>query len=183
MFDAIVFAVIVLGFEPRCALERDTGTQDRLQKIFDLIRSCRFGIHDLSFMAIDMNIELPRYNMVFELGIFLGCTEYGGNAQSAKSCLILDRDRYRYRKSLSDLSGRDIQSHDGSPATAIDAVRNFLATESNDKLLPGGTIVAAEFAEFVAELPVLCSRLKWTVANLQFNDYCAAVKLWQKTRT
>src|ERR1039457_427072 len=37
LFDAIVFAVMALGFEPRCALERDTGTQERLKKIIEII--------------------------------------------------------------------------------------------------------------------------------------------------
>jgi hypothetical protein len=47
LFDAIVFAVMALGFEPRCALERDTGTEERLKKIVEIIHSCRLGIHDL----------------------------------------------------------------------------------------------------------------------------------------
>ena len=89
VFDAIVFAVMALGFEPRCALERDTGTQDRLKKIVEIIHSCQFGIHDLSFMRIDRSTKLPRYNMAFELGLFLGCCEFGGEGHKGKSCLIL----------------------------------------------------------------------------------------------
>jgi hypothetical protein len=59
-FDAIVFAVCALGFEPRCALERDDGTQERLTKILQLIEHCQFGIHDLSYMKIDPGTRLPR---------------------------------------------------------------------------------------------------------------------------
>jgi hypothetical protein len=33
IFDAVVFAVCLLGFEPHCALEEDTGTEERLAKI------------------------------------------------------------------------------------------------------------------------------------------------------
>jgi hypothetical protein len=69
MFDAIVFTVITLGFDVRCALERDTGTEERLGKIARAIGECRFGIHDISFMRIDRKTKLPRYNMS-NLGFF-----------------------------------------------------------------------------------------------------------------
>lgn len=178
IFDAIVFAVIALGFEPRCALERDTGTQERLRKIVEIIHSCQFGIHDLSFMRIDRSTKLPRYNMAFELGLFLGCCEFGGKGHEGKSCLILDRERWRYRKSLSDLSGRDIQGHRNDPKQAITSVRNWLATES--KLLgpPGGSFIVRQYLRFRKQLPNLCRRAKLRVAELSFKDYCDLVAAW-----
>jgi len=63
LFHAIIFAVMTLGFKPRCALERDSGTKERLKKILEIIHSCQFGIHDLSFMRVDPGTKLPRYNM------------------------------------------------------------------------------------------------------------------------
>lgn len=84
LFDAIVFAVIYLGFEARCALERDTGTQERLKKVLEIIGSCQFGIHDLSFMRVDPATKLARHNMAFELGLFLGCCEFGGTAHAVR---------------------------------------------------------------------------------------------------
>jgi len=59
MFDAIVFAVIALNFDARSALERDTGTEERLRKIVRMIGESRFGIHDLSFMRVDRKTRLP----------------------------------------------------------------------------------------------------------------------------
>jgi hypothetical protein len=50
IFDAIVFAVCHLGFEPRCALDQDSGTEERLTKILLLIDRCQDGIHDLSYI-------------------------------------------------------------------------------------------------------------------------------------
>jgi hypothetical protein len=178
LFDAIVFAVMALGFEPRCALERDTGTQERLKKIIEIIHSCRFGIHDLSFMRVDRWTKLPRYNMAFELGLFLGCSEFGGQGQAGKSCLILDRERWRYRKSLSDLSGRDIQGHGGNPEHAIVAVRNWLATESQLADRPGGSFIIRQYKRFRKELPNLCRRARLRVSELSFKDYCALVAVW-----
>jgi hypothetical protein len=98
VFDAIVFAVCALGFEPRCALDQDNGIEERLAKILRLIKNCQFGIHDLSYMKVDPGTKLPRHNMPFELGLFMGF-EFAGPQQPKKSCLILDRQRWRYRKS------------------------------------------------------------------------------------
>ena len=53
IFDAIVFSVCALGFEPRCALDQDSGTEERLTKILNLIECSPFCIHDLSYMKID----------------------------------------------------------------------------------------------------------------------------------
>lgn len=178
LFDAIVFAVMALGFEPRCALERDTGTQERLKKIVEIIHSCQFGIHDLSFMRIDRSTKLPRYNMAFELGLFLGCCEFGGKGHKGKSCLILDRERWRYRKSLSDLSGRDIQGHKNDPKHAITAVRNWLATESQHSDIPGGSFIIRQYRRFRRELPNLCRSARLQVNELSFRDYCGLVGSW-----
>jgi hypothetical protein len=178
LFDAIVFAVMALGFEPRCALERDTGTQERLKKIVEIIHSCQFGIHDLSFMRVDRWTKLPRYNMAFELGLFLGCCEFGGKGHAGKSCLILDRERWRYRKSLSDLSGRDIQGHNGDPKQAVIAVRNWLATESQLSDPPGGSFISRQYRRFRKELPSLCRSTKLRISELSFKDYCGLATAW-----
>lgn len=72
IFDAIIFAIFDLGFAPRCALEIDDASEYRLEKIFDPIECSRYGIHDISSVAIDENTGLPRFNMPLELGLFLG---------------------------------------------------------------------------------------------------------------
>ncbi len=169
---------MALGFEARCALERETGTEERLKKITQIIRDCEFGIHDLSFMRVDPGTRLPRYNMALELGLFLGCCEFGGKRQAGKSCLILDRDRWRYRKSVSDLSGRDIQAHQGDPKQAIIAVRNWLVTQSDPSDRPGGRFIVKQYERFRKQLPGLCRRAKCQVSELAFGDYCNLVAAW-----
>jgi hypothetical protein len=172
-----VFAVLALGFDVQSALGRDTGTEERLSKILRMIGNCQFGIHDLSFMRIDRKTRLPRYNMVFELGLFLGCCEYGSSQQAGKSCLILDRERWRYRKSISDLSGRDIRAHEGKPLKAIPIVRDWLATESKPEL-PGGQFVVEQYRRFQRQLPRLCQKVRRQVITLTFSDYCEMVREW-----
>lgn len=110
-FDALVFGVHHCGLIARCAREVDDGAQVRVDKLYTLVRDCRFGIHDLSRTTLDGRYRLPRFNMPLELGIFLGARRYGGRSQSRKVCLILDRDPYRYQVFCSDIAGQDIRAH------------------------------------------------------------------------
>lgn len=119
LFDAILFTLLDLGFEPRCALEADDGAEVRLVKIERIIEQCRYGIHDLSAVELDAVTGLPRFNMPLELGLFLGCRRFGGNRHTGKSALILDGQPYRYRAFLSDISGQDIHAHGQDPHRAV----------------------------------------------------------------
>jgi hypothetical protein len=63
--------------------------------------------------------------MPFVLGLFLAAKAFGSNEQKDKIALIFDSKRYRYCESLSDISGLDIGTHDGTPDRAIHEVRNW----------------------------------------------------------
>ena len=95
LFEAMVFAVHDCGFRPRCALEASDGGHVRVQKIAAIIRECRLGIHDISRTELDRKSRLPRFNMPFELGVFLGAKWFGDDSQRRKNTLVLDRAKYR----------------------------------------------------------------------------------------
>ena len=110
MFRALTFAVFECGLRPRCAQEVYDAGEVRIEKICRIIQDCRWGIHDIS--RTDANAHgLPRFNMPLELGLFLGARRFGDGPQRRKSCLILDRDKYRYQEFMSDISGQDIAAH------------------------------------------------------------------------
>lgn len=90
LFRALVFAVHDCGFNARCALEADNSADVRVEKLYRIIRECRFGIHDISRTSLDRVSKLPRFNMPLELGLFLGAKAYGGPTQRSKSCLVLE---------------------------------------------------------------------------------------------
>jgi len=71
-FNATVFTVIRSGFNPRCARENDDAGEVRYDKICRIIKDCAYGIHDISKTELDPASNLPRFNMPFELGLFLG---------------------------------------------------------------------------------------------------------------
>ncbi len=95
MFEAIVFAVFDCGYRPRCALEAYDAGEVRIEKIAALVRNCRLGVHDISRTELNA-AGLPRFNMPFELGLFLGAKRFGNAVQRRKTCLVLDREPYRY---------------------------------------------------------------------------------------
>lgn len=181
LFDALVFAIHDCGYIAHCALEMDDGSEVRIEKIIRIISACRLGIHDISRTEPDTATGLPRFNMPFELGMFLGAKRFGHAEQKRKNCLILDVERYRYQKFISDIAGQDVAAHRGDVAQAIRIVRDWLSNATHNNLrIPGGSAVAARFKLFRAELPELCSELNVRADELTFNDYVLQVEQWLK---
>jgi len=178
IFDALVFVIHDAGFVARCALEISDGAQNRLQKILAIVAECRYGIHDLSRTELDPACSLPRFNMPFELGLYVGCKWFGNKAQRAKSCLILDREPFRFQKFISDISGQDIYYHHNEPEEALGLVRNWLRTESKRTGIPGKTAIWKRYTQFQLELPAICEKFQIQVDELTFSDYAHIVTEW-----
>ena len=180
LFDAIIFAVHDCGFKARCALEVDDSAQVRIEKIFDIIQECKFGIHDISRTKIDPTSALPRFNMPLELGVFLGARRFGQGRQREKICLILDKEPYRYQQYCSDIAGQDIRSHSGDIRRTITVVRDWLrsATTERDVIIPGGSRIFDRYALFFTDLPQLCTSLNLDQEELIYNDYTTLVVGW-----
>ena len=179
LFEAIVFTVIDCGFVARCAREADDASEPRISKLLAIIGQCRLGIHDISRTEPN-RAGLPRFNMPFELGLFLGAKRYGITRQRRKSCLILDRDRFRYQAFLSDIGGQDISAHDGQPERVIRIVRDWLRASGVpwSAQLPGGAAIVSRYEGFRAELPTLCATAKRADDELTFLDFVATTETW-----
>jgi len=179
-FRALIFAIYACGFRPRSAMELDDGGQTRIDKLYGLIGECRYGIHDLSRTELDVANQLPRFNMPLELGIFLGAKRFGGKAQSAKRLLILDVERYRYQRFISDLAGMDIHGHDGDATVALRKTRDWLANVSR-RQLPSADRVARLFQSFMADLPALAADLEFDHENIPYVDFERMIVGWLLT--
>lgn len=180
IFDALVFAVFDCGFIPRCSLEITGSGGVRIDNIVGLISECKFGIHDVSRTELDQRSGLPRFNMPLELGIFLGAMKLGTPRQRRKDYLILDRERYRYQKFISDIAGQDIEPHGDDAETAVTKVRNWLnaAPETSEVNLPGGAKMWERYKEFEEQLPELCEAVHLRPEDLTFNDAVFLVSGW-----
>jgi hypothetical protein len=175
--DAIIFAVQIAGFKPRCALEASDAGQVRLAKIMDILAECQYGVHDISRTALGEN-GLPRFNMPLELGLDLGCRRFGSGFLTSKRLLVLDKEPYRYQQFLSDIAGQDVMSHSNNSRTLIREVRNWLATESKQTTIPGGDYMFTRYGAFRKSLPALCQKLKLTQRQLTFGDLSHTIRIW-----
>lgn len=145
----LLFTVIYLGLKPRIALEAIDSGELRLDKIVELIRESKFSIHDLSRSEAAAPGELYRLNMPFELGVDFGCRLFGRPRQRQKRTLVLEAKPHRYKASISDLAGADIECHGDEPYKVIGVVRNWLKNVCLDKA-GGPALISSSFSDFMA---------------------------------
>ena len=74
--------------------------------------------------------------MPLELGVFLGAKKYGGPKHRQKSCIIFDRERYRFQRYISDIAGQDIHAHKGDARILIRELATWLRAHSHDANIP-----------------------------------------------
>jgi len=178
LFYAIVFTITDCGFEVRCALEVDNGAEARLSRIYSIIGDCMLAVHDLSRTQLDPVHRLPRFNMPLELGIFLGAKRFGKGRQSQKNCLILDTERFRYQKFISDIAGQDPRAHGDDPDRAISAVRDWLLHQRREVDVPSARHISQRYETFKSELPRLCRKKNWDRQRLTFKERLSLTAQW-----
>lgn len=109
LFISLIAALTGLGRKPRCVLEVSTAGSDRLDRIFELLSGCGASIHDLSRVSLSAPLQVPRFNMPFELGI-----AYCLGKQSGHRFFVMEEQAYRLQATLSDLNGHDPHIHEGT---------------------------------------------------------------------
>jgi hypothetical protein len=117
--------------------------------------------------------------MPLELGLFLGAQRFGTGAQRRKSCLVLDRDKYRYREFISDIAGQDIAAHGEDVEQAMKAVRDWLAVSNAGTIpAPGKAAMGRRYRRFMADLPAICSATDRNMGELTFTEFADAASTW-----
>jgi hypothetical protein len=111
LYIAYIVGVIELGLIPTATLAIEGDA--RLDRIFALIKSSRYSIHDLSCIKIDRTFPpTPRFNMPFELGLAVAWAKQNPASHSFFAFEEIER---RGHKSTSDMSGYDFYIHSGKP--------------------------------------------------------------------
>ena len=131
LLQAIAFCVTDLGFVPRIAPENADNAANRLERIVELIRGSRYGIHDLSRCKSTVIGEFARLNMPFELGLDHACARFGPDPLTSKTILILEETRFDYQKGLSDIAGWDIPAHSGDYIKLVRIVSGWLIRQAH----------------------------------------------------
>lgn len=178
MFHAMVFAIFDCGFIARCAKEESNSADVRIEKIINIIKQSKYGVHDISRTELCTKTKLPRFNMPLELGMFLGARKYGDSKQRQKVCLIMDKSAHRYEKYISDIKGQDILAHGNKIPKSVQLVSNWLRNCSKRKTIPGGKEISRRYKLFSKELPGMCKESKIKIDELGFNDYSGFVFEW-----
>lgn len=131
LYLAYISGLIHLGLKP-CATLEIPGGQNRLDKILDLIRSCRYSIHDLSRVQLDRNPPAtPRFNMPFELGLAVASAKLNS---APHDWFVFETLHRRASKSLSDLGGTDPNIHHGTIEGVMRELCNaFIRQSSPDR--------------------------------------------------
>lgn len=117
LFVALISSLVAIGRTPRCVLEVPERGDGRLDRIFRLIRSCSVSVHDLSRVGVPV-----RFNMPFELGIAFALRRIDGH-----EFVLLEAERHRLQRTLSDLNGIDPGIHNATCAGIVSCVLSSLA--------------------------------------------------------
>lgn len=127
LYLAYIAGLIHLGLNPRATLEIPGG-RNRLEKILELIRNCRYSIHDLSRVQLDRTPPCtPRFNMPFELGLTVASAQIDSVPHD---WFVFEAVNRRAAKSLSDLAGTDANIHRGTVEGIMRELCNAFVRES-----------------------------------------------------
>lgn len=125
LLKPVLYTVVRNGLTPRLSLEVSDSGQVRLEKITDIIKGCKYSIHDLSIVKSRKANDFARMNMPFELGIDYGLRKSGLAPLHTKQFLILEATKYDYMKALSDINGFDIKVHGNSTEKMFDCLYSW----------------------------------------------------------
>ena len=120
LFVALISALVALGRTPRSVLEVTEQGDGRLVRILRLIRSCPVSIHDLSRVGLPV-----RFNMPFELGIAFALARI----DRGHKFILLEAERHRLQRTLSDVNGIDPGIHGATVKGIISCVLSLLGKQ------------------------------------------------------
>ena len=126
LYLAYIVGLTHLGLEPRATLGI-SGGERRLDRILDLIKSCRYSVHDLSRVELDRSApRVPRFNMPFELGLAVSWSKL---YPARHTWFVCEAENRRLLKSLSDLNGTDPNIHGGTVEGVMRELGNAFVRE------------------------------------------------------
>jgi hypothetical protein len=137
LYLAYIVGIYQLGMVPFLA-SGIPGGERRLDRILELIQSCRYSIHDLSRVEVSVAPPAtPRFNMPLELGLTITWAKLNPRRHT---WFLWESTSRRIQKSLSDLDGTDPYIHFGTVEGLMSELRNAFVSRSAP---PFATMMAA----------------------------------------
>ena len=132
LYIAYIVGLCQLDRVPHLATEIP-GSDRRLDRIFQLIKSCRYSIHDLSRVELSVAPSAaPRFNMPLELGMTITWANLYPNHHEWS---VWEAETYRLQRSASDLNGTDPYIHDGSVLGVLRELRNAFGNSRSPSVM------------------------------------------------
>ena len=180
ILKTIIFGAVYLGYKPLLS-ETINSAESRIVGIQNLISKAKYSIHDLSRMKSSEKNELARFNMPFELGIDIGCKRFGDGNMKQKCLLIFDKERFRYQKAISDLSGNDIEIHNNNPEDALRKFRNWIRKIKNTQIDSANKIwrLYNEFNGDFYQLAQEDELSKKDIEEMPLDEFCYYINEWK----
>lgn len=176
----LLFTLIYFKLDPKIS-QTESSANVRIDQIKQHIRNSKFSIHDLSRSKPMRKGELPRFNMPYELGLDIGCAEFGLKKYKVKKILILETERYHYQKVLSDISGQDIENHENDPAILIRKVRNWFSTIDPDNTYPSANSVWNAYNQFYDNISIILNEKGFSdteIEDMPTSDFIKLSRDW-----
>lgn len=156
LFLGLLAGLAGFGLVPVAAMH-DPGSDPQLSRIYRLIDQSVISFHDLSYVRLDAPTpRTPRFNMPFELGLAVAVAL---STNRKHRWFLLEQVIHRAAKSLSDISGTNVQLHDGRAPSVLKAVSNALARHSHRPTLQQ---LQAIYADVAAKAHRLKSQDGWS---------------------
>lgn len=131
VYLALIAGAAGYGLVPSAAVH-DPSSNSQLSRIYDLIASASVSFHDLSWMKLDGDSNLPRLNMAFELGLAVATARM---PRVDHQWFVFDTAPHRLHTALSDLGGYRPRVHDFSPESVLLGLMNALARQKHQPTL------------------------------------------------
>jgi hypothetical protein len=133
LYIAYIVGLTELGLQPTATLAIPGG-EARLDRIFELIQTCRYSVHDLSRVELSQTPPpTPRFNMPFELGMAVAWAKLHPERHTYIACESVNR---RAQKSLSDMAGTDFNIHNGTPRGVMRELCNAFVRQQQRPTVP-----------------------------------------------
>jgi len=153
LYLAYICGIQAFSMVPHVTLEIPGGKR-RLDRIIQLIQSCKYSIHDLSRVQLDRTRpRTPRFNMPFELGLAVALEK---SAKSRHVWFVMETMPYRLAKSLSDLNGTDPYIHGGTIQGVFRELCSAFVRPGRQPNVPEMWFIYREVREQVSEILRRC---------------------------
>ncbi|HEU5414385.1 MAG TPA: hypothetical protein VFW31_11540 [Candidatus Angelobacter sp.] len=177
LYLAYIVGLTALGFVPRATLGVPKDAR-RLNRIFNLIQTCHYSVHDLSRIQLDRKTpRAPRFNMPFELGLAVAWSTLNPRSHSWVGC---DAVHHRPVKSISDLNGTDFHIHGGTVKGVLNALCNAFVSRGERPTVPGMFRAYLLLRQASAALQAAAGARDLFQARVFADLVVAARKLWEQ---